>query len=62
MQLEPDYHLTQFAIPKVLKERLKIEAIRLKVSQSEIIRRACEMYLGMPLQVRGETAQVAATE
>ena len=36
-----------------LERRLAAEALRLRVSKSEIIRRACEMYLGMPLGIRG---------
>jgi hypothetical protein len=53
VRLAPDYKLTQFAIPGDLKGRIQAEALRLKVSQSEIIRRACEVYLGLPLSVRG---------
>jgi hypothetical protein len=52
VKLEPDYSLMQFAISKGLMARLEEEARRLKVSKSEIVRRACELYLSIPILIR----------
>ena len=61
-KLDGSYRIVQLAVPLTLDARLQVEARRLMISKSEVMRRACEMYLGMPLQVRGETAQVVAIE
>jgi hypothetical protein len=45
-----------------LGARLQTEARRLKISRSEVVRRACELYLGMPLQVRGEPSPAPVAE